>query len=320
MKASILRHDEFTAYEQLVRDIFDIWRNAHEPLLRGLNARDLPSTTIDRLSEELLACFADLPLLCRYAVYQRLMDYWDDAMQDDVYLIVSDGWLKAARPRRTIEDKNRKIKEIPDLTVERRKYKTDLIPPALIAARYFSAEQTNFETLSVHHETAARELDDFKEEHLSFHRGGESGLLSDAVNHKGKVTKRAVQDRINTIAYEPENRAELDVLQRCLTLIDAETTAAQAVNEAKAVLDAAILAHYALLTDVEIKTLVVEDKWFNSIRASISSEVQRITLLLAGRIQELEERYAQPLPELERETAAVGAKVKRHLKRMGISL
>ena len=39
---------------------------------------------------------------------------------------------------------------------------------------------------------------------------------------------------------------------------------------------------------------------------------------LAGRMKELEERYARPLPELEREVEAFGAKVEGHLKRMGI--
>ena len=41
------------------------------------------------LSEDLLARFADLPLLSRYDVYQRLMDYWAETMQDDVYLLAA---------------------------------------------------------------------------------------------------------------------------------------------------------------------------------------------------------------------------------------
>ena len=40
---------------------------------------------------------------------------------------------------------------------------------------------------------------------------------------------------------------------------------------------------------------------------------------LAGRVKELEERYARPLPELEREVEVFGEKVEGHLKRMGIS-
>ena len=61
-------------------------------------------------------------------------------MQDDVYLIVADGWVEAAKPRGIIEDKERKLKETPDLTIGRKKYKMDLIPPAFVVARYFAAE------------------------------------------------------------------------------------------------------------------------------------------------------------------------------------
>ena len=73
-------------------------------------------------------------------------------------------------------------------------------------------------------------------------------------------------------------------------------------------------------TPAEVKTLSVESKWFASIREAVDGEVQRLTLGLAGRIKELDERYAEPLPALEREAAAFGAKVEGHLKRMGISL
>ena len=55
------------------------------------------------------------------------MDYWDEVMQDDVYLIASDGWVEAAKPRAIIEDKEKKIKETPDLTIKRKKYKMDQI-------------------------------------------------------------------------------------------------------------------------------------------------------------------------------------------------
>ncbi len=64
---------------------------------------------------------------------------------------------------------------------------------------------------------------------------------------------------------------------------------------------------------------MVEDKWFTSIRAALESEVQRLTQRLAGRVKELEERYASPLPELEREVGEFGAKVEGHLKKIGLS-
>ena len=315
VKATILDHGEFRAYQQRVAAVFDGWRTTHEPALLGLETGANPKSIIRSLSEDLLACFGALPLLDRYDVYQRLMDYWDEVMQDDVYLIATDGWVEAARPRGIIEDKEKKIKETPDLTIKRKKYKVDLIPPALVVARYFATEQTALETLQAAQDSVARALEEFVEEHT-----GEDGLLADAANDKGTVTKASVKERLKTIQDEPESDKEREALIRCLALIEAESNAGKAVKDAQAALDQKVLDHYDALTEAEIKTLVVEDKWVASIRAALDSEVERLTQQLAGRVKELEERYASPLPELEREVEEFGVKVEGHLKKMGLSL
>jgi type I restriction enzyme M protein len=60
------------------------------------------------------------------------MDYWSESMQDDCYLIAGSGW-KAETSRVLV--KNNKGKEVdPGWTC-------DLVPKALIVARYFPEEQ-----------------------------------------------------------------------------------------------------------------------------------------------------------------------------------
>ena len=236
-------------------------------------------------------------------------------MQDDLYLVAADGWIGAARPRGIIESKEKELKETPDLVVRRRKYKMDLIPPVLIIGRCFAAERPAMEALQATRETATRELEEFIEEHSA-----EEGLLGDALNDKGKVTKAGVTQRLKAIGNEPESNEENKVLTECLALIEAETKADKAVKETETALDEQTLARYAALTESEIKSLVVEDKWFASIDTAIKGEVQRITQQLAGRVRKLEERYASPLPELEREVEEFSVKVEGHLKRMGVSL
>ncbi|MFZ5473345.1 MAG: N-6 DNA methylase, partial [Pseudomonadota bacterium] len=322
VKAAILDHPEFKAFADRVAAVFDGWRKAHAPMLNALKVNDLPRKVIHTLSEDLLARFNDLPLIDRYDVYQRLMDYWGETMQDDVYLIAADGWKEAAKPRGIIEDKEKKIKEAPDLTLKRAKYKMDLIPPALIVARYFKDEQATLDALQAKQEAAARELEEFVEEHT-----GEEGLLADAVNDKGKVTKAAVKDRLAEIkavipakaGIQSEFADERAALEKCLELIEAEAEASKAVKDAQSALDEKVLKHYAKLTEADIKTLVVDDKWFASIKSAIEGEVQRLTQRLASRVKELEERYAQPLPAIEREVEALAAKVEGHLRKMGLS-
>ena len=312
VKSVILRHGEFKAYGQRVADIFDTWHKQHKRRLTEVKVGSHPRETIYILAEDLLARFAHLPLLDAYDVYQRLMDYWDEVMQDDVYLIAADGWVEAAKPRGIIEDKEKKIKETPDLTIKRKKYKMDLVPPALIVARYFAADQAAIDVLQAKQETALRKLEEFVEEHT-----GEGGLLEDIANDKGKVTKGSVKNRLKDIQFELESDEERGALTRCLALIETESKASKAVTEAKASLDQKVLARYATLTEPQIKTLVIEDKWFASIRGAIEGEVQRLTQQLAGRVKVLEERYARTLPELERDVKAFNTKVEGHLRKMG---
>jgi len=313
VKATILGHDEFRPYADRVSAVFSGWRQAYEPLLRGLKPGAKPREVIHTLSEGLLGRFADLPLLDPYDVYQRLMDYWAEVMQDDVYLIAGDGWLAAVKPRGIIEDRERKIKEIPDLTVKRKKYKMDLVPPPLILARYFAKEQANIEALQVKQEAAARELEEFVEEHT-----GEDGLLEDVTNDKGKVTKTAVKARLRAVKEEPESDDEQEALRRCLELLEAESDASKAVKETQAELDTKVLAKYPKLAEAEVKLLVVDDKWLASIQAAIDGEVQRVTQAFANRVGELEERYGETLPELEQHVDRIGAEVEAHLRHMGL--
>ena len=322
MKTTTLDHSEFNAFQQRVRASFNAWRDVYESMLLNIKAGTSPKEIIHALSEGLLVCFADLPLLNPYDVYQRLMDYWDETMQDDVYLIAADGWLQAAQPRDVIEDKNRKITETPDLIIKRRKYKMDLIPPALIVAREFVAEQDVLETLQVEQEDAKCALEDFVEEHT-----GDEGLLLDVVNDKGNVTLAGVKARLNEITpnlvtpLDEENTdEEWNALECCISLLETKAKADKAVKDTQLALDTKVLDRYSTLTEAEIETLVVGDKWFGSIRASIEDEVQRLTQQLTGRVRELEERYAQPLPQLDSEVRALSAQVEEHLSKMGMEL
>ncbi|MHB2149650.1 type I restriction-modification system subunit M [Calditrichota bacterium LG25] len=315
IKPAITGHPEFVAYAERVKSILQEWQQAHRQRLMALQKGDKPREVIAALAEDLLARFDHVPLLDKYDVYQRLMDYWAEVMQDDVYLIIAEGWLQAARPRAVIEDKARNIKETPDLTIGRQKYKMDLLSPRLIVARYFAQAQEWVEALQLEAEQAAQQLESFVEEH-----SGEEGALEDVVNDKGKATRSAVQQRLRELGDNVELAEEKQILEQCLALIKAEADARKAVREAQAELDRKVLQQYNRLEEAEIKTLVVEDKWFAALTEAIEAEVQRVVQRLAGRIKELEERYAEPLPQIEQEVETYAAKVAEHLRKMGIKV
>ena len=319
VKTTILTHPEFNAYQQQVDTVFQAWRETHESLLFGIIEVDTsPREIIHTLSEDLLDRFKGLPLLDQYDVYQKLMEYWDKDMQDDVYLIATDGWGEAAKPREVIQD--RQVKETPDLVIKKKKYKMDLIPPGLIVSRYFADQQDAIEMLETKQATAVSALEEYIEEHT-----GEGGLLADATNNKGSVTKSSVNERLKVVRYDlmppretQDNDEERDALEHCLSLLDAKSKGDKAVKDAQLALDTQVLTHYATLTEDKIKSLVVEDKWFASVQSALEREVQRVIQALTDRVKELEERYESPLLDLGQEVEAFSTKVEAHLRKMGV--
>jgi type I restriction enzyme M protein len=316
VKVTILGRPEFAAFSERELGIFAAWRAAHLATLIGLTVGSEPKALIHDLSEDLLSGFAKAELVDKYDVYQHLMDYWAEVMQDDIYQIAQDGWLEAAKLRVIVEDKDKKTKETPDLVINTKKYKADLIPPALIVARYFAKEQAAIDALQAAKDALSQELEAFIEEH-----SGEEGLLEDAKTDKGKVTKATLKARIIELSVIPAQAGiqdELAVLKHCQELLENEFEADRKVKDAQKALDAKVFTQYARLSEAEIKQLAVEDKWLAAVEASVQAEIERITQSLAARIKTLEERYTDPMPKLAEDVVTLSARVDEHLKRMGM--
>jgi type I restriction enzyme M protein len=235
-------------------------------------------------------------------------------MQDDVYIVAQDGWAAARQIRELVKNAEGKLTETPDLTIGRQKLKAELIPPALIVARFFAKEQGELEALEAKAEEIARALEEMVEE-----QGGEDGLLFEAKTEKGKLTAKSVKDRLKDIRGDKTADEERVALNACMKLIEREKDAAETAKDAKTALDTKTVKHYAKLTDGEISLLLVEDKWLATLQADVAGELDRVSQGLTGRVKLLTERYAAPLPKLAESVEALQAKVDAHLKRMGFS-
>ena len=55
-----------------------------------------------------------------------------------------------------------------------------------------------------------------------------------------------------------------------------------------------------------------------ALSASVQAELGRVSQTLTGRLRELAERYAAPLPQLADEVDVLAAKVAGHLAKMGV--
>lgn len=311
VKNTILSHEEFTAFAEQSLQPFSQWAEA--AALKEIRPGDKPKELIFDLSEDLLNRYTALPLLNKYDVYQLLMNYWAEEMQDDVYVLVQDGWQAGKILRTLVVAKGEKLKETPDLVINKVRYKAELIPPALIVARYFSDEQATLEQLQTELDNSSQELEGFIEEHAS---ESEDALLGEALNDKDRVTKASVAARLK-ITTDTEEKA---ALKQVTKLFNTETAAKKAVKDQQDNIDTLVFEQYEKLDEEAIKTLIVEDKWLGHLQGAIVSEVERMTQQLANRVQLLETRYSQPLPELTQRVDELSDKVAGHLKAMGLEL
>jgi type I restriction enzyme M protein len=301
IKPAIYEHPEFAAFIACMNTHFTTWRQKSAKRLRKLEAGFHPKQMIADLSEDLLAHYTSQPLIDKYDVYQHLMDYWAETMQDDCYVIAADGW-KAETYRVIEKDKKGKEKD--------KGWACDLVPKALIVARYFATEQEAVTKLEAEVETANARMTELEEEH-----GGEEGAFSAF----DKVTKANVTARLKEIKNEKESKDEADVLNEWLKLANQETDLKKKLKEAETDLDAKAYAKYPKLTEDEIQTLVVDEKWLAAVDAAIHREMDRISQALTGRVRELAERYETPMPKMVGRAAEVESRVNRHLERMGFS-
>lgn len=153
-------------------------------------------------------------------------------------------------------------------------------------------------------------------------------MLAEAFNDKGKLTKVSVAARLKEVQKEskrdPQGSAEASeerrMLERYLALVEQEATTAEKLKAAQEKLTAAVAAKYPALTEDEIKRLVVDDKWRDALHAAVQGELDRVSQTLTGRIRQLAERYATPLPQLTAEVEALAVRVDEHLKKMRAKL
>ncbi len=319
VKPAIFGHAEFAAFQQKATQVFTDWRKATTPRLTGFAKDGHPKALIETIAEDLLAAFRQAPLLDAYDIYQHLMDYWAESMQDDAYLIAADGWVRGAQPREIVQvkDKNNKLTwpEPHDYLKGKRRFKSDLVPAPILVARYFAAERNAIEALDNQLAALEQQLDEMREEN-----SGEDGLLAEVIEGEGdkqKIAAKAVKARLKEIGKDPLYADERAALVAYADLLEQQSEAKTKRKTAQEELDRTIDATYPKLTEAEIKTLVVDDKWMAHLSVVVQGELDRVSQTLTGRIRQLAERYATPLPKLTEEVETLTARVEEHLKAMG---
>ena len=310
--STITSHKEFIHHADLVDDIYLKWKNEVTSILLNLTKNQQPKALIEQISEKLLNDFSDVPLLDKYDVYQVLMEYWAETMQDDVYAVCYEGYetgreisydyvtKKIKENGQTIEIKTDKIKG----------FEGKILPKILLASQYFQEEVKALNVLREQLEDVAARLTEITEEN-----SGEDGVFSQFDD----LRKPVIIARIKAIKEDVSAKEELNVLQEYVKALDTEADYKRALKQAETDLDTMLENKYPQLTIEEIKHLLIEEKWFASIYNGIDAIHSKVSHQLSKRVTELVERYEYTLKECEDEVEAYEVKVKSHLERMGFT-
>jgi type I restriction enzyme M protein len=308
IRKAIHDHPEFSAFTAGLGAHFNAWQAQEAGRLKSLVPGFLPKALIAELGEGLLKHYEARPLIDAYDIYQHLMNYWDEVIQDDAYLIAADGW-KAETARVIESKKGRDGKE----KVKDKGWICDLVPKALVVARFFADDAAKIAALEAEQERAIAEMTAMEEEH-----GHDEGLFSEFVTDGDlDISDMAVKKQLKKIKGDKTVLDEGWALNAWLALSEAQKDAKREIKVLEEALDAAAYAKYPELTEEEVKALVVDDKWMVSLEARIGGETARVAQALTRRVKDLADRYGATLAVLTGRVAELEQAVAGHLDRMG---
>jgi type I restriction enzyme M protein len=317
IREAVQRHPDFVAQTTAYRKHFDEWKVQVRPLLEAIDADTKPKELIQELGNMLLEKFeGDALLVEDYDVYEQLLTYWNETMQDDCYLVAADGWkaeLYTPQPaaKKDKDGNLKKVKEKVATTPE--DVVCDLLPVSIVTEVFFA----DLKALIVAAEEKIAEgeaaLSELLEEEAENYLDS-SNFTNDTIND-GNVKKR-----IKELKGQAAAKEEIKVLEKYLSLKEDIADGKRVQKALKYDLLTKLADKYKALTEAETRQLVVENKWLGTLAERLDSEMQQISQDLTTRVNELAERYEQTLSAIDADIVDLEEKVKKHLTQMGFAL
>lgn len=312
VRDTIMDNVDFRRQTEIFYRSYAEWCDRHREALYFLVAGFAPKRLIEELSDSMLATFKrDESLVDAYDVYDCLMNYWSETMQDDCYLIAANGWkAELYTPQPTAKKKDAKPKEKKASTPE--DVACDLLPVSIVVDEYFMKEKQLISASEELLDDKETQLNELLEEHAE-------DVLEEENFADNKLSDGNIKKRIKAL-NKKSDADEIAVLTQYLKLKEDISLTKKTLKTLKYNLLTALTVKYANLTEDGIKRLVIEKKWFAALSDRLDSEMQRIGQQLTSKVSALAERYAQTLPEIAAEITDLETKITAHLKQMGFPI
>ena len=316
IRATVKQHPDFIAQDNNFKAHYRQWCNLVSTTLYNLSIGAKPKQLIQQLGDTILSGFNnDTFLVDAYDVYEQLLTYWNEILQDDAYIIAIDGWKAELY---TPQPAAKKAKDGTIKAVKEKKAATpddvvcDLLPVSVVIDAFFIELKTLIQAAEERIAENEAQLSELLEEEA------ENYLDADTFENK-TLSDGNVKKKLKDLKGKANDKEEVKVLERYLNLKEEIADAKRVQKVLKYELLTKLVVKYKQLTEAEIKELVIEKKWFATLAARLDSEMQRISQTLTANISDLAERYGQTLPEIDKEISGLEVKVKQHLAAMGFN-
>lgn len=322
---TISENIEFLEYNKKVNNTYNEWKKIANPVLTNLNSTDSNKEIILNLSEEILEKFSKLELLDKYDVYQVLLAYWNETMNDDVLLIIQDELgYNLAKITDDIKEEPKESKKAKKDSAKEKKPKEPkiigwegrLIPKQIVLDSFFELEQKEIEKAEEKLSQTESEFEEFIE-----NNSDENGYFTDYMGDDEKIDSKKITSRVKLLTKEKKTQnEEYKILNNYVDYESSIKSQKKHITELKKVLDDNCRNRYETFTDEEIIDLLVNRKWYKAIDDGIQNLYITVANHLTKRIVELYERYENTLSELNTKLAEEEKVVFGHLTQMGFKL
>ena len=205
--------------EKEVREVFVKWKNEVKDILLGINTNTDPKALVREISNKIWEQYKDVELLDNYDIYDCLLNYWNNKLQDDVYAIKTGGYeicrdIDYEYAQKKTKDENGETISVDD-TTKVKSFEGAIIPKEIIENEYFRDEADAIRALVEQASKLDSDMDEMREE-----ESGDEGLLKDVLNEKGDgIPKANLSKRIKELDEKKSSEA-METITTLISLFD----------------------------------------------------------------------------------------------------
>lgn len=283
---------EFIAYfENLIEKVIR-WQEENKDKLYNVNSETRVKDLIEELSNNILKIFEGDKLIDKYEAYEFLMEYYNNTLKDDLYLIIENGWI----PKLIYgQDKNGKIKK--------NEFESDLLPKDIVVKEYFKEYADKLEELNYELNDLIKEFESKIEENT-----GDESIFND----EDKVNEELVKDKM-----KEESQENIVILKEMLNNLSKQKDVKKSIKKVQEEVNDLIIKKYDSLNETTAKELIINKKWFKDLENRFADIYIDIIYDLSNQIITVIENYENTLEQLVKETSYFESLVLKDLERMG---